>query len=86
MGGVGGYNAWRWIFILEGLLTILVALFSFYMLPDWPHQAKYLNETEQTILLRKLARDTKDYIETKSTMSVLKDCLTDPKVFFRLVT
>lgn len=28
MENVGGYNRWRWIFILEGLLTIVVSLLA----------------------------------------------------------
>ncbi|OAP60193.1 hypothetical protein AYL99_05195 [Fonsecaea erecta] len=82
MENVGGYGAWRWIFILEGLLTVIVAIFSFFALPDWPEQAKHLNEKEKAVLLAKLARDTKDYVENKSTMQVLKECLLDPKVYF----
>lgn len=31
MNGVGGYAGWRWIFILEGLLTIVVAVVAFFV-------------------------------------------------------
>lgn len=83
MDGVGGYRAWRWLFILEGILTILVALISYWALPDWPEQAKFLTEDERKVLIRKLARDAGEYVETKSTFVVFKECLTDPKVWLR---
>jgi len=31
MKGVGGKPGWAWIFILEGLATIVVAIISFWM-------------------------------------------------------
>lgn len=83
MDGVGGYGAWRWIFILEGLVTIVVAVAAFFLLPDWPHQAKFLSNNERNTLLQMLSRDTRDYVETKSSLAVLKDCLKDPKVYMR---
>jgi hypothetical protein len=31
MDGVGGYEGWRWIFILEGIFTILIGGASYWM-------------------------------------------------------
>lgn len=31
MDGVGGKPGWAWIFILEGLFTVIISLLSFYM-------------------------------------------------------
>ncbi|KAF9886341.1 hypothetical protein FE257_011600 [Aspergillus nanangensis] len=36
MDGVGGYEGWRWIFILEGLVTVMVGIASFFLLIDTP--------------------------------------------------
>jgi MFS family permease len=36
MNGVGGYEGWRWIFILEGLATILIGIACFFFLIDSP--------------------------------------------------
>jgi MFS family permease len=36
MKGVGGYAGWRWIFILEGLLTLVVGSFSYWVIKDYP--------------------------------------------------
>lgn len=82
MDGVGGYAAWRWIFILEGIFTCIVAVFTWFTLPDWPEQNTHLSEDERRVLLTKLARDTNEYVEDKSTWHVFKDCLKDPKVYF----
>jgi MFS family permease len=47
MSGLAGYNGWRWIFIIEGVLTIIFGFASFFILPDSPsHSSKWLSERE----------------------------------------
>ncbi|RHZ61801.1 putative MFS transporter [Aspergillus thermomutatus] len=36
MDGIAGYEGWRWIFIIEGLVTILLAIMCFFLLLDSP--------------------------------------------------
>ena len=47
MDGIGGKPGWAWIFILEGLFTIICAAASFFILEDFPETAKFLSETER---------------------------------------
>jgi hypothetical protein len=47
MDGVGGYAGWRWIFILEGILTVLVAISAFFLVHDFPEIAKFLTPEER---------------------------------------
>ncbi len=49
MDGVGGKPGWAWIFILEGIFTVLCAIASFWILADFPDSAKFLTETERKI-------------------------------------
>ena len=51
MGGVGGYSSWRWIFILEGLITILVGIAAFFFVTDFPAEAKWLTDGERRHLV-----------------------------------
>ena len=32
--GVAGYHGWRWIFILEGLLTVIVSVVFLFTFPS----------------------------------------------------
>ena len=59
MGGVANYGAWRWIFILEGLFTCLVAVVGYWTIPDWPETAKFLVPHERELLIRRLALDAR---------------------------
>lgn len=54
MDGVGGYAGWRWIFILEGLLTVLVALVAPFAIHDSPETATFLTEKERQFVIHSL--------------------------------
>ncbi|KAF4549816.1 MFS-type transporter-like protein 58 [Elsinoe fawcettii] len=60
MDGVGGYGGWRWIFILEGLFTILVGIASKWFVADWPEQASFLTDDEKRMLRVRLKQDGGD--------------------------
>ncbi|EPE25319.1 MFS general substrate transporter [Glarea lozoyensis ATCC 20868] len=57
MNGVGGKAAWAWIFILEGLLSILVSMAAYWAINDYPSAAKFLTQEEKVEVERRLADD-----------------------------
>ncbi|KAJ4474998.1 MFS general substrate transporter [Lentinula aciculospora] len=57
MDGVGGKPAWAWIFILEGLATVIAGALSFFIIQDFPDTAKFLTEAERTVVVRRLQGD-----------------------------
>ncbi|WP_017348643.1 MFS transporter [Pantoea sp. A4] len=48
---------WRWLFIIEGLLSAVVLVVWWLVISDRPEEAKWLPEAEKTWLLTELARD-----------------------------
>ena len=38
--GVGGKAGWRYLFLIEGLLTLVIGIASFFMMPPSPTQTK----------------------------------------------
>lgn len=77
MSGVRGYNGWRWIFIVEGVITIAAGVCGKYFIVDWPETAKFLNSEERNLLLRRLREDVAeakmDRFDTKSKLRVFSD-------------
>jgi predicted MFS family arabinose efflux permease len=47
MAGLGKLAGWRWIFILEGLASILIAIFAMCILPENLSKAKFFTEEER---------------------------------------
>ncbi|KIW42401.1 uncharacterized protein PV06_05956 [Exophiala oligosperma] len=63
MDGVGGKPGWAWIFILEGLFTVIISLLSFYMVHDFPDDAKFLSEDDRRRVIRRLKLDKQSSAE-----------------------
>ncbi|CEJ82055.1 hypothetical protein VHEMI02146 [[Torrubiella] hemipterigena] len=54
MDGVGGLEGWRWIFILEGLATVIAAIAAIFLLFDLPDTAAFLTDEERQFILLRL--------------------------------
>jgi MFS transporter, ACS family, tartrate transporter len=52
-----GLPGWRWVFILEGIPSILLGIVVLFYLTDRPEQAKWLPEDEKQWLVGELARE-----------------------------
>ncbi|CCE85803.1 Piso0_005437 [Millerozyma farinosa CBS 7064] len=54
MKDVRGLNSWRWLFIIEGSITVFIVPFALLILPDMPHNTKFLSQQEKDIIMWKL--------------------------------
>lgn len=81
MDGVRGYLGWRWIFILEGLLTIIVSFFLFFLLPNFPEESKWLTEDERAYVKARLQIDQgKSARDRKMSIGDVGRVFKDPKI------
>src|SRR5436190_285904 len=82
MRGVGGKPGWAWIFILEGLATILVGIASFWAVHDFPDEAKFLSDDNRRRVLHRLAVDQQSSAEHEEfKMAYLWASLKDWKTY-----
>ena len=63
MDGVGHKPGWAWIFILEGLLTVVFGVASFWFVYDFPAEAKFLSPDDRARVLRRLRADNQSSAE-----------------------
>lgn len=81
MDGVGGLAGWRWLFIMEGIISVFIALFIAFALPDDFEHARFLNEDDRK-MMRIRAELTKQYNGDPSfDWTQVKNALRDIKLF-----
>ncbi|KAM4055853.1 major facilitator superfamily protein [Hirsutella rhossiliensis] len=77
LDGRRGLSGWRWLFIIDGLLTLPVALYGFLLFPDTPRTttAFYLTPAERELAVSRVpaAHDTEH--QSPLTMHFLKKVL-----------
>ncbi|KAL8656803.1 MAG: hypothetical protein Q9226_002557 [Calogaya cf. arnoldii] len=57
MDGKRGLRAWRWLFIIEGVITIVIAFTAYFVLPDFPRTTTWLTEDERQLAIWRLDED-----------------------------
>jgi MFS transporter, ACS family, pantothenate transporter len=40
MDGRGGLAGWRWLFVMDGIISLPIAIWGFFGLPDLPHNTR----------------------------------------------
>lgn len=87
--GARGIAGWRWLFIVEGTLTVFCGFALYFLLPDYPRTARYFS-TEQRRLAhvrilfdRKLAVTSSDHRLT--SWQAFKAVVADGKTWFYLI-
>ena len=58
LDGRSGLAGWQWIFLIEGLIPVALALIIWKILPDSPETAKFLTQPERDLLVSRLANDS----------------------------
>jgi MFS family permease len=74
MEGVRGLHNWQWIFILEGILTILIGIAAFFLVSDFPEDAGWLTEEERKfVIARAGGDDAPQHITSRHIVVFFKD-------------
>ncbi len=55
--GLAGWRGWQWLFVAEGLPSMVVGLLVLAMLPDNPSGAKWLDAEERALIAERLQED-----------------------------
>uniref|UniRef100_V5EAY5 Major facilitator superfamily (MFS) profile domain-containing protein n=1 Tax=Kalmanozyma brasiliensis (strain GHG001) TaxID=1365824 RepID=V5EAY5_KALBG len=79
MEGKAGLPSWRWLFILEGSITVAIAGMAVFILPDMPGNSKFLTPEERIIAVNRLS------VNAGSTLSTADEDGTPMQGFFMAV-
>ncbi|KAK4093067.1 hypothetical protein Purlil1_2224 [Purpureocillium lilacinum] len=78
---VAGVAGWRWLFILQGAVTFVVAVVGFFLLPDFPRTTWWLTQEERDLAYSRMELDTAGNEGETGAVKGLKQAVKDPVVW-----
>jgi sugar phosphate permease len=81
MDGMANLSGWRWLFILQGAVTLVLAIVAFFVLPDEPLTTHWLTPEERTLAHERIARDTVQNDGATTSIRGIVEAAKDPKVW-----
>ncbi|KAL2823817.1 major facilitator superfamily domain-containing protein [Aspergillus cavernicola] len=54
VSGAGGLSGWQWLFLTEGIATVIFSVVVWFLLPDFPETATWLTEREKKFIQARL--------------------------------
>lgn len=76
MHGTAGLAGWQWLFLLEGLPSVLMGIVVWLWLTDRPEQARWLDDEERSWLVARMSREDK-----RRPQRHLREAFTQPGVW-----
>ncbi|KAM3080340.1 hypothetical protein ACMFMG_005300 [Clarireedia jacksonii] len=90
LNGAKGLAAWRWLFLVGGAITVFIAIFAFFILPDLPRTTTWLSNDEKELAAWRLEEDIgqDDWVDSKrqTFLHGAKLAVKDPKAWLLLGT
>ncbi|KAI0804284.1 major facilitator superfamily domain-containing protein [Xylaria sp. FL0064] len=77
--GVVWMSGWRWIFILEGIATVLIAAASYGFIHNYPDTSQFLSDDERKLVHQRLAADSDATHEEEFSWAAVREALRNPK-------
>ncbi|ORY60759.1 major facilitator superfamily domain-containing protein [Pseudomassariella vexata] len=81
LNGAHGIKGWRWLFIIEGVVTLGVAAIGIILLPDTPLTTSWLTPEERQLAHDRIQRDTVGGEESKGSRAGLMQAIKDPRLY-----
>ncbi|KAF7930506.1 uncharacterized protein EAE98_004906 [Botrytis deweyae] len=81
MDGVSGVAGWRWVYIIEGLFSVVVAVVVWFGLPTDPGNAWFLNAEEREVMRLRAIQRQKYMGSEKFSWEEFRIELKDPKLY-----
>ncbi|GAA5849610.1 hypothetical protein JCM9279_007288 [Rhodotorula babjevae] len=79
MDGARGLESWRWVFLIEGAITVFAAFCAVFLLPDYPATTKSFSLRQRALAVYRLEVDagSKDGEEQVGQLANLKSLVVD---------
>lgn len=77
--------SWRWLFIIEGIATVVFAVVTGFVIPDWPATTKWLTDEEKALGVIRLVEDAGEEEEDINTWTAFKMASKDFRVWLTIL-
>ncbi|KAJ0351250.1 hypothetical protein KNSL1_003385 [Colletotrichum chrysophilum] len=81
VSGSRGLSGWQWLFLVEGLITIVLGTAVYFLLPDFPPTAKWLSDKEKAFIQARLPANAPRAEEMNFNWSEIVDSLKDRRLW-----
>ncbi|KAF7188899.1 putative transporter [Pseudocercospora fuligena] len=81
MGGIAGLEGWRWMFLIQGVVTFVVAIGSVFTLPNEPLETRWLTPDQRQLAFERIQKDTVEAGPNTTSVRGLIDAAKDKKLW-----
>ncbi|KAI9034958.1 pantothenate transporter [Aspergillus affinis] len=80
-----GLSGWKWLILTEGIFTVVLGIFVFFFLPDFPSTASWLSEKEKAFIQARLPSNSPRAAEANFDLRELITTLKNKRVWLFLL-
>lgn len=85
LDGRAGLAGWRWMFLVQGLVTCTIGIVTYWWMVDFPENAQrsfyFLSESEALVATRRIQADRDDVVPEPFSWSKVLVHFLDPKIY-----
>lgn len=85
LNGVAGLAGWRWMYVVQGLITCVLGIITYWWMIDFPEHSQrsfcFLSEREARLATRRIQDDRADVIPEPFSWGTLLANFKDPKIY-----
>src|ERR1700755_2276280 len=78
--------SFRWLFIIEGIITLISAFLLLFFLPDYPARAKWLSPSDKQFAEDRLKERGGGYLRNHASKREVRETFLSPRMLVHYLT
>ncbi|KAI9257405.1 major facilitator superfamily domain-containing protein [Sporodiniella umbellata] len=81
LDGVNGMRGWKWLFIIEGLIAVVIGIVGFFLLPNFPHNTSFIRGDMRELAIQRLERQGRSSANTGLNWATFRNLFATPFIY-----